>query len=310
MTIYIKNHRHQQGFTLLEALIAFVVLAGGLLAAFRFHSTTMEGVAEAKISSQATALAEQKIEEFRAFQDGASLALSLAADGQDAANAFDGDGYAAGFTRAWTVAGTNPREVTVTVGWTDRRNQAQSIQLSSMIWQTEPLASGSQLASAVLYDGDPGGGWPGGGGGEGRTGVGTGTVEITLTDPIIVDDPENPDMTMTQYTTYRIDFTGSIEFTDDGLESAPDRGVGLINGGTHSTAACPLLAEGAEEYSCAITGVPAGETWSGTIVFYPDGNDAVCDPSDGEADLTFTEASASDDTPLGATVLTNNGACH
>lgn len=262
MTIHIKNHGRQQGFTLLEALIAFVVLAGGLLATFRFHSTTMEGVAEAKISSQATALADQKIEEFRSFQDGDSLALTLAANGADVANAFDADGYAASFTRSWTVAGTNPKEVTVTVGWTDRRNQAQSIQLSSMIWQTEPLTSGSQLASAVLYDGNPGGGWTGGGGGD--------DVEVTEEDasgaPIldangdpILDANGDPVVAAT----YDLLFWGSFTTLNATLDSVA---LSKDTGSTDTGRSCSVDAV-ALTYSCTITGIPINDSWLGAITF-------------------------------------------
>ena len=66
-TMMRKTSRGQRGFTLLEALIAFVVLAGGLLAAFRFHTTTMAVTAESKIRSEAVALAEQKLEELRSY---------------------------------------------------------------------------------------------------------------------------------------------------------------------------------------------------------------------------------------------------
>ncbi len=296
-----RSHDDQRGFTLLEALIALVVLAGGLLAAFRFHNTTMGFTAEAKITSEATVLAEQKLEELRSFQDTASFNNNVIT-GADAANAFDGDGYAATFGRTWAVAGSNPKEVTVTVSWNDRSNVAQSVQLSSMIWRTDPLAIGTAFASAIAGD-DPTGGW--GGGGNPGTGVGTGTVDVTLTDPVVVDDPENEGYTMTTYGTYRIDFTGSIEVGPStvGISSV------TLSGGEHDTAVCLELSDGAVEYSCSIVGIPANSTWTGAITFVPTGREVVCAPEGGSSALSFTENDASDDTPLGAVVVRNNGGC-
>lgn len=67
----------QSGFTLIEVLIAVVVLAVGLIAMARFQATVLQGSALARERSEAVALAEQKIEQLRNYRDLANSSTVL-----------------------------------------------------------------------------------------------------------------------------------------------------------------------------------------------------------------------------------------
>ncbi|WP_018994527.1 prepilin-type N-terminal cleavage/methylation domain-containing protein [Thioalkalivibrio sp. ALJ2] len=58
-------HHRNQGFALLEAMIALVVFAVGLLAVAQFHGTLLKTSAESKASSEALYIAQQKVDELR-----------------------------------------------------------------------------------------------------------------------------------------------------------------------------------------------------------------------------------------------------
>lgn len=61
------QHRAGRGFSLIEVMIAVVILSFGLLALAAFQGTLMRAGAEAKARATATALAQQIIEEGRSF---------------------------------------------------------------------------------------------------------------------------------------------------------------------------------------------------------------------------------------------------
>ncbi len=217
--VFSGRSRNQRGFTLLEALIAFLILAAGLLAALRFHSVTIETTAEAKIRAEAVALAEQKVEEFRSFVD----VEQYDGDTVDGAGLGDyaGVDYAADFTRNWTISGTNPLEIAVTVTWTDRAgadvdDTNQSIQVTSMVWRNVPWLPGDSLANAFLAS--SGGGstpWDDLGGGPKGTGYGGGKVTIKIKgedDNYYETEAEALlNGTTLVYEYYSVLFTGTIE---------------------------------------------------------------------------------------------------
>ncbi len=329
---------HERGFTLLEALIAFVVLAGGLLAAFRFHSITLTTTAESKVRAQATALAQQKIEDLRNFQTLDEFeAIVVDGSGLGDYGAVD---YAAAFDLDWDrdeAFGDNPRKVDVTVSWVGRDGVVvdgkgtQSVMLSSIIWGNNPQDDAAGIALSLKHGGKPaidyyedGDGNPitPGGGGDGDKVI---ITEVTITET----DEETGDET-TVVVSYDIKFFGDIAFTDEGLES-----VG-ISGGPDESASCdivnlvpivdgdgdPVLDEdgnptteyqiveggaGGFLYRCIITGVPDDETWTGTLSYDPAGNDAVCSPGP-TLDIAIDQDTTS--LSLAVVVLTNNGACN
>ena len=105
MTSHFSN---DQGLTLLEILVAVTVLCVGLLAVAVMFPTSSTNIDYGGEMSRATALAQEKIEEFR------NTTFASITGGNDAPT---------GYTRTWTVseAGSTPfrmRTVTVTVSWT------------------------------------------------------------------------------------------------------------------------------------------------------------------------------------------------
>jgi Tfp pilus assembly protein PilV len=338
-----SQYGKQQGFTLLEALIAFVILAGGLLALFRYHNTTMETTGEAKVRAEAMALGDQKLEELRSylsqdnFQDDTVTGAGL--------GEYNGVDYAADFTRSWTVAGTNPREIAVAVSWDDRTGTTQSVQLSSLVWGVSPTQAASDLAAMIIGDaGVPP--WPEADPLDDGTGHGTGRVTITLVDDDGIEYAPDDDLTGITILSYNISFTGYIDATNALLASVVLTG----DAGTTGTPSCsgavgdptatavldiadgvtaygdppvvhPIdtlldangdptpMGEDPYRYSCTINGITHNEVWTGTIVYEGVGNDEVCIPNTGTAELTFSEQSPAI-VQLGIVILTNNGACN
>ena len=227
----IGKSARQKGFTLLEALIAFVILAGGLLALFRYHATTTESTGTAKVRAEAIALGEQKLEELRSylsldnFQDDTVTAAGL--------GEYNGVDYAANFTRSWTVAGANPREIAVTVTWNDRAGDTQTVQVSSLLWGVQPTQAATEFVGAMAFhDGDVPQ-WPAPDPLDDGTGYGGGKVTIKYQgdDGNEYDSLADAAEAGTVVNSFDLYFTGTIESIDGGalldvqLDGGPNVGI-------------------------------------------------------------------------------------
>ncbi|MCB8745434.1 InlB B-repeat-containing protein [Rhodoferax sp. U2-2l] len=141
-------HR-SSGFAIIEALVALVVVGFGMLALAGMQGALTRNVDVAQQRTEAVRLAQEKMEQLRYIKGiavPASAASTPVAGYWDTlANGSDEITTNAVFTRAWTFGGAVAdamRSVTVTVTWTDRANEAQSVTLNSVISKTDPADSG------------------------------------------------------------------------------------------------------------------------------------------------------------------------
>jgi len=109
----------ENGFAILEVLIAVSIFAIGLLAVAALQITAFRGNRVGDELTKATMLAQMQVEALK----GADFSTAALAVGNyvDANNPIDETGAAGGrFTRTWTIADNTAfsRLVTVTVGWT------------------------------------------------------------------------------------------------------------------------------------------------------------------------------------------------
>ena len=112
--------KESQGFSLIEVLVALVVLSVGLLSVGGLMMTSIKTNAYGNHFTQATALAQAKMEEFRSIRP-------LAGEGSDQVMSVNGVRYA----RNWSIVSNGEmRFITVTVAWVDKTNH--SIQLSTI----------------------------------------------------------------------------------------------------------------------------------------------------------------------------------
>lgn len=145
-----------RGFSLLEALIAMLVLAFGMLAIAGLQATLTRGSDSAKQRSEAVRLAQLKLEELRSF-DGITAGSGAYTYGTDVVSSASPQNLTptasnTTFTRSWTVLradGTTASTVddtqkwiTVTVDWADREgaNQQTPVRLRSVIGRNDPIA--------------------------------------------------------------------------------------------------------------------------------------------------------------------------
>lgn len=149
-----RNISRQKGFTIIEAMIALIVVAFGMLALAGMQMILSRGADLARQRNEATRLADEKIEQLRAFNSievGTGLVAwdSLASGSETLAASSNTT-----FTRTWTLGGTaadSQRTVRVQVTWVDRAgvdgatasNGDNKVILDSFIAKADPALSGA-----------------------------------------------------------------------------------------------------------------------------------------------------------------------
>ena len=147
-----RHHRKEAGFTLIETLVALVVMGFGVLSIAGMQLNLSRSGDVAKQRTEATRLAQEKVETLRSFTGISSGTLNwngLASN----SDFITPDTFRTGFTnatnvtytRTWTLGGaiTDPlRAAAVTVAWNDRANVAQSVTLSTVLSKSDPSDSG------------------------------------------------------------------------------------------------------------------------------------------------------------------------
>ncbi len=116
------NRKAEAGFTLVEMLIALLLLTVGLLAAVASETTNMRGTTLAGRMDEATALAQLKLEELRAVRPVTDL--SNGSDTGLTAREEAGGTY----TRNWVITGgpsPDSRRIEVTVFWDSQSRRHQ-----------------------------------------------------------------------------------------------------------------------------------------------------------------------------------------
>lgn len=145
----LRTTHRQGGFTLIEALTALIIMAFGLLsiAGVQLHLSRSADVAKQR--TEATRLAQERIERYRSFTSVPSW-NALPASGVEPIAGLTYSGSASqstntSYTLTYALSGASSdvlRALNVTVSWRDRVNDEQSVSLTSVISKTDPADSG------------------------------------------------------------------------------------------------------------------------------------------------------------------------
>ncbi len=113
----------QQGFTLVEILIALFLFSIGALAIMTMSMTSIKGNAASHHSTEATLLAQDKLEEIKNTAD-----ITLLANGNEVGLQTTGSNYR--YNRRWDVSNgptAGSRQVVVTVSWQAGQDNKQVV---------------------------------------------------------------------------------------------------------------------------------------------------------------------------------------
>lgn len=148
-----RPHRRHAGFTLIEAMIAMLVMGFGLLAIAGFQTTLSHNSDVAKQRTEATRLAQAKMEDLRSFQRSFPAAASapVVVAWADIASGVDAPSTTTNtvFDRIWDVetdVASRQKTLRVRVNWTDRQGIAQNVTLASLIANADPMDAGALAA--------------------------------------------------------------------------------------------------------------------------------------------------------------------
>ena len=147
MTMQALRKKTAHGFALIEALVAMIVMSFGMLAVAGFQVNLSLNSDVAKQRTEATRLAQQKMEQLRTFDTLTVFGNKLVSSTSTSPATQETITTNTTFTRSWAVTSPNipdtGRSATVTVAWTDRAGNPEQVQLVSHISATNPLLTGS-----------------------------------------------------------------------------------------------------------------------------------------------------------------------
>ena len=153
----------QNGFTLIEALIAFVVLTVGLLGASLFHSQLLGEFTQSKAEYEASRIAEVQIEEFRSVlstvtdASGVQAALLTSIDSPQTLN---GVQYTVSLASLSGPASGGLVSFNLLIDWNSPDSSSSSKQLnygSKVVWTLAALSSPDDVSlepSSTTYEGN------------------------------------------------------------------------------------------------------------------------------------------------------------
>jgi len=175
------HHRFNAGVSLIEALIAMAVMGLGMMAVLGLQSTLRMNADSSRQRAEAVRFAQERLEQVRIFSvldnpsatlPNRSFAESIVTE-TSAAVSLTGYESSTTFSRNLQVSSipstvSTPtatdlyympqlKQVVVNVDWTDRNNEAQTVQLSTLISRTAPEIAGSlQIAALGSVASNPG----------------------------------------------------------------------------------------------------------------------------------------------------------
>lgn len=150
------SRKNQFGFTIIETLIALVVMGFGILALAGMQGAILRNVDTSQQRTEATRLAQEKMEALRSYTgiSSTTLAATTGTASTLSTTALNWNAMSSGsdtattnatYARTWTFGGASTdamRALTVAVSWTDRAGEAQSVTLASVLSLTNPADSG------------------------------------------------------------------------------------------------------------------------------------------------------------------------
>ncbi len=125
--------RRSRGITLVEALVAFALMAVGLLALIRAQAGLRLEADITRQRAEAVRIAQQDLESLRDYTTISDYDSTVVAAGPTEVQALDTNTVYRLSRVVDEAAATRARIVSVTVDWTDRRGQAQSLTLRTVI---------------------------------------------------------------------------------------------------------------------------------------------------------------------------------
>lgn len=132
----IRHRARQQGFSLIEVLIALLILGGGLLGLARLQMGMLGGTAESVLNDNAIRLAEEKLE---------SLRFELSAGQELAAGNDEPQMNGVRMQRSWSLSALGDGLVAteVTVQWeVSTTGEVQTLQLPARLIRPDLAAQG------------------------------------------------------------------------------------------------------------------------------------------------------------------------
>ena len=154
MRTALPARRTTRGVSLIESIIALLVVGFGLASIAGFQLSLSRNADVARQRSEATRLAQEKIEAWRAFEqvesESGKAAYADLASGADSPAVSSNTAY----TRSWTITPSDTdlhRLVTVSVNWTDRTGDTalNTVSVQSIVSRSDPADIGSLAMPTV-----------------------------------------------------------------------------------------------------------------------------------------------------------------